>query len=364
MIGLVYILKTILYYVFLIITYVVSSHYNKKNKKLSFAIIIFLSLMISTYSFVSTAHPYVMDKRVYAIKFSHDIYLPQVRGESEGLYMLETNMHRFTYNPDILFFVVAFIYTFITLLAYKKSKRAKPFALMLLLLSEYMFFGFYQLKQCMAIALVTLGMVEHENGKKLIAYLLILLAIIFHEAALITIPLLIMLRGSDKKYIRYLEYIGFILIVLFFYPITSFILKFIIKLVPFLAYQLTIYINESGNFITDLNFLTALKGLPFYVITIVGFVKRKELKDKIPNYDRYLTITFFISITIILSIYMYWFFRFGTFYYLFAFILAQELFENIKVPKQKLLFLILTAGALLGLGIKLWLQYYFIYGGI
>ena len=68
MIGLVYILKTILYYVFLIIAYVVSSHYNKNNKKLSFAIIIFLSLMISTYSFISTAHPYVMDKRVYAIK--------------------------------------------------------------------------------------------------------------------------------------------------------------------------------------------------------------------------------------------------------------------------------------------------------
>ncbi len=362
--GMVYILKTILYYVIIAITFIVTSQYNKKNKKTSFTIIILLTLMISSYSFISTAHPYVMDKRVYATKFSHDIYLPQVKSESTGLYMLEANMHRVTYNPDILFFVVAFIYTFLTLLAYKKSKRAKPFSLLLLLLSEYLFFGFYQLKQCMAIALVTLGMVEHENGKKLIAYLLIALAIIFHEAALITIPLLIMLRGSNKKNIRIMEYIGFILIVLFFYPITSFFIKLIIKLVPFLAYQLTIYINESGNFITKLNFLTALKGLPFYVITIVGLVKRKEWKDKIPNYDKYLTITSFISLTIILSIYMYWFFRFGTFYYLFAFILAQELFEQIKEPKQKLLYLILTAGVLLGLGIKLWLQYYFIYGGI
>lgn len=360
----IYVLKTIIFYAILLLTFFIASQYNMKNKKLSYKTIIILTLIISLYSFVSTAHPYVMDKRVYAIKFSKDIYLEQVKSESTGLYYLEDNMHRVTYNPDILFFVVAFIYTFITLVAYKKSKRAKPFALLLLLLSEYMFFGFYQLKQCLAIALVTLGMVEHENNHKIKAYLLIALAIIFHEAALITIPLLILLKGSNNKLIRIFEYISFILIVLFFYPITNFILRFIIKLVPFLAYQLTIYINESGSFITDLNFLTALKGLPFYVITTVGLLKRQELHDKIPNYDRYLTITFFISITIILSTYMYWFFRFGTFYYLFAFILAQELFEYIKDPKNKLLYLILVPGTLLALGVKLWLQYYFIYGGI
>ena len=359
-----YIIKTIIFYVIIFITYFIVSQYHIKNKKISYKTIIILTLIISLYSFVSTAHPYVMDKRVYAIKFSKDIYLEQVKSESTGLYYLEDNMHKLTYNPDILFFVVAFIYTFITLVAYKKSKRAKPFALLLLMLSEYMFFGFYQLKQCMAIALITLGLVEHENNHKIKAYLLILLAIIFHEAALITIPLLIMLKGSDNKLIRIIEYLSFILIVLFFYPITNFILKIFIKLVPFLAYQLTIYLNDSGNFITDINFLTALKGIPFYTITLVGLLKRNELANKIPNYDKYLTITFFISITIVLSTYMYWFFRFGTFYYLFAFILAQELFENIKDSKNKLLFLILTAGTLLGLGIKLWLQYYFIYGGI
>ena len=359
-----YIVKTLIFYIIILLIYFIASQYNMKNKKITYKVILILTLIMSSYSIISTAHPYVMDKRVYAIKFSKDIYLEQVKSESTGLYYLEDNMHRITHNPDILFFAVAFIYTFITLVAYKKSKRAKPFALLLLLLSEYMFFGFYQLKQCLAIALVTLGMVEHENEHKVKAYLLIALAIIFHEAALITIPLLIMLKGSDNKLIRILEYIGFILIVLFFYPLTSLLVKIFIKIIPSLAYQLTIYINDSGNFITDINFLTALKGLPFYVITFVGLIKRKELIEKIPNYDKYLTITFYISITIILSTYMYWFFRFGTFYYLFAFILAQELFENIKDPKNKLLFLILTVGVLLGLGIKLWLQYYFIYGGV
>ena len=356
---LIYILKIIMYFAIILITYKVL----KNSKKDSMCTIILLTIILSSYSFISTAHPYVMDKRVYAIRFINDIYQTQVKNDSLGLYLIESLTHKFTYNADVLFFIVAFIYFFITLIAFKKAK-AKPFALLLLLLSEYPFFGYYQLKQCLAIAFITLGLVEYDNKNKLKAYLYIVIACLFHEAALITIPLLIMLKGSNKRIIRTIEYLFFILSVLFFYPITNYIAKVFIKVVPFLQEQLTIYLNETGNFKTSINLLTMLKGIPFYIIAGVALFKRNKLSKKINNYDRYLTITIFISLTIVLSTYMYWFFRFGTFYYLFAFILATHLLDDMKESKDKLLFVLLTAGTFLALSIKLWIQYYFIYGGI
>ncbi len=359
----IYFLKIVLYFLLLYITYKTFQRYSLKNKKVSLVTIILLSLLIGSYSFVCTAHPYVMDKKVYATWFMNDIFQKQVRNESTGLWMIESATHKFTYNADIFFFIVAFLYTFITLIAYRKSK-SKPYTLLLLLLSEYPFFGFYQLKQCFAIAFTALGMIEHENHHKIKGYIYILIAIIFHEAALITIPLLIMLRGSKKKIIRIIEYIGFILSVLFFNQITTVIVKIFIKLFPYLGTQLTIYLTDNNSFITDMNYLTIFKGIPFYVIAFYGITRRKQLKNSINNYDKYLIITVFISITIILSMYMYWFFRFGTFYYLFAFMLASEILNKIKEPKEKLLFVLLTAGTFLALAIKLWIQYYFIYGGI
>ena len=91
----------------ILIVFRVIKKIEEKNKKISVISAVFLSLFMGCYSFVCTAHPYVMDKRVYSLKFSSDIYLGQVKEDSIGLWGLENLIHKVTYNPDVLFFIIA-----------------------------------------------------------------------------------------------------------------------------------------------------------------------------------------------------------------------------------------------------------------
>lgn len=361
--NLIYILKIFCFFLMIFIMYKVAKKTERNKKKLSWGAIILLSTLIGLYSFVCTAHPFVMDKEIYAIKFENDIYSSQVKNESLGLWMLEKTIHIFTYNPNIFFFIVAFFYAFITLVAYRKARNASALTMLLLGLSEYFFFGYYQLKQCIAVAIVTLALVEYENGYKIKSLILVILAIFFHESALIIIPTIIIWKGTDKKVVRVIGYISLICCTLFFNHITSLIIKIVINNVPFLAEQLSIYISE-GSIITSKNIFTIFKGVPFYFVTIYGIVKRKEYLNKIEDYDKYLMLSCFTCFTIILSYYMYWMFRLGTYYYMNFFILATQIYGKIENKKLRKFYLYFEIMTLAGLALKLWMQYYFIYGGI
>ena len=155
---------------------------------------------------IMTAYPYVMDKALYATTFGKDIYLNQIFKDSIGLWIIEKILHIFTYNPMILFFTISYIYSYITLHSfecYLKHSKNSSKAIILLLLSEYTFFGFYMLKQCIAIALVTLALIKniYEN-KNIIKYFII--AILFHESAIIAFLIYLITKYINNKFVAWL----------------------------------------------------------------------------------------------------------------------------------------------------------------
>ena len=62
--------------------------------------------------------------------------------------------------------------------------------------------------------------------------------------------------------------------------------------------------------------MSTLKGIPFYIITLVGWIKRRELIDEINNYDNYLFLSGVISFIYIASVYNSWVNRLAYFFYL------------------------------------------------
>lgn len=358
----IYILKIMIYIVMLFCIYFIVKKEYLKKKKLSNGIKLFISLLFMGYSIISTAHPYVMDKAIYALKFSSDIYAKEVLRESVGLWLVEHLLHFFTYNPMVLFSVISFAFTYIILTAYNKCEEAKPISLLLLLVSEFFIFSFYQLKQCIATALITLSLVEYFNNKKLISFVYIFIAILFHESALIIIPVLILLKGSKNRLVRLLEYLLFIVFILFFNQINNTIIRVVIYIIPSLSEQMSIYINDY-SIITNANFMTTLKGIPFYIITVISILERKSLKDK-KCIDSYILLSCINCMTIILSGYMYWLFRFGIYFQFSNIILATYVIDSFKNEYNKKIFKLVIAGIFLLLTIKLWVQYYFNYGGI
>ena len=359
---LIYMFKIILYFFMIFVIYfIVKKKYNL-NKKLSSGIKILISSMITCYSAISTAYPFVMDKAIYALKFSSDIYSEQVFNDSLGLWIIEKILHIFTYNPSVLFLLTTFIFSYIILTAYNRAKDAKPITLLLLLTSEYFIFSFYQIKQCVATAFVTLGLVEYFNKNKKLGFLCFVIAIIFHESAIIIFPIIFLLRGTSKKILRILEYIIFLVCIIFFNQISYLVIKFIVFLVPSMGNQLSLYIN-NGNVIIDSNFMTILKGLPFYLITFFALLQRKNI-SKQDNYDKYLILSCFNCVTIMLSGYMYWMFRIGIYFYFSNFVLATIVYENFKLKQNKKIYIFTLMLILIILLLKLLIQYYFKYGGI
>ena len=158
---LVYFIKIILFFSFSFIVYYYATK-DKKDRKIKGVHFVFLCLLYIGYSFIITKQPFILDKKIYALKFSSDIYSSQVYKDSIGLWGISKFLHIFTYNPVVLFSTIAFLFFSMTLIAYNKyNNKATPYALLLIGVSEYYLYGFYLLKQCISIGLIALLFVEY-----------------------------------------------------------------------------------------------------------------------------------------------------------------------------------------------------------
>lgn len=357
-----YIIKICYYFLLMFAIFYIAKRKYKSNNKFPIITIIFVSALYGVYSIICGKYPYVSDRLNFAFRFASDAYEEFVFNESMGLFFLEKLLHIFTYEPKVLFFVVAFIFMFVTLLAYRNLDEANPQALLLLLLSAYPTYGLYMLKQSLAVAIMFLAFSYYKKNKQ-ISIICTIVAILFHESALVVIPVVLVLKLLKNNVTRKLVYIFSAIVLLGFANFNNVLISYVIKLVPALENQLSAYLNvQNGAIISNGTYLTFLKGIPFFLTFIVGLFNRKENENE--KYNEYMFLTFFVSITFILSNYMYWLFRFGLYFYFPVFIFAERVLQNIKSEKNKMAYYICTYGLSLFLSVRLWCQYYFLYGGL
>lgn len=361
-----YIAKIIIYFIFSIVLYKYLKKREKKNKKkkISFIAIIVFGFLFGLYGIICGPIPYTADRLNYALRFSNDIYLNFIKSNSIGLYFIYNFLHFFSYDPNLLFFFMGFIYFVLTMYAYNIEKESSPLGMLLLLLSTYGLFGFYMYKQAIAIVCIVIAFHHLKENKTFRCALFILFATLFHESAWISIPLFILLRINPNSKIKTsLFFIIILFLVLFFNSISSSIVKFF-NFIPGIDTQLLNYLNADGGIKVSNNYLTALKAIPFYIILLYGFIKNNNLKNKIENYNIKMILTIFVCSTSILSIYNYWLWRFGAFFYFPVLMFSVEIYQNMSNKKEKNFYILLLVSVLFILQLKLLIQYYFIHGGI
>ncbi len=221
-------------------------------------------------------------------------------------------------------------------------------------------YSFYQYKQAPALGLMALSFAYYQRDKKLYALLFMIGAITFHESALAMIPLYVVIIGSGKKWVRIAEIlflfscvVGFKYINIGFVRISSFI--------PRLDSQLQSYLDDTGGIGIESNIATIIKGIPYYIITIVGLVNRYKLKDSIKFYDQYLTMSIFASVCVLMSAYMYWMWRFGSYVYFPVLIFASLIYREMGNNRELFKWTVITSLAFFTF--RAFAQYYFKYGG-
>ena len=339
---------------------ILGKYYSKNMLLISSALII--CLLEGMYSFIcGPYHVYLVDRLVFANRFSAGYYS---KASSTGLYYIQEFLRKFTSNPDMLFFVVAFIFMAATLAAYNKSKDATPTALLYMCMSQYMLYGCYQLKQALAAAFTALAIVCFLEKKYVGCVISVILAISFHETAFVLLPLLLALYGSKSKIVKYASYLVLVLFVLFFSQFTRIGISLFTRFIPGMTGQVSAYLDDTGGLEVSGSILTSLKGFPLYYITYMGIIYRNKVRRKIENIDKYILLCVFASVATVASVFMPWMWRFAELVYFPVFIFAALLRDQLDNDKKKNEFDLIVCLSLALFTYRKLVLSYFVYGGI
>lgn len=362
-----YIVKILYYLAFVVSLFFYARYKYKKDKitKFGWVALILFAVAFGAYAIIcGPPGESTGDRSRYAVRFENTGYENFTMKSSLGLYLLQEFLHLFTWDSSVLFFVVGFLFCVINLYCYKKTEKEVPLFLLLLFSARYALFGFFALKQALALAFVNLAYTAYWRDKKWWALLALVVVVLFHESALIMIPCILIAEFCKKTDKRRKILYGISMALVLLFPLIGNLFVKVASLMPWLGGQLANYVNGDGFLALDFNFFTIFNSLVYYVITAVVLVYRKKLKEKIENYDFFLILAIFCSVFSLLSMYMYWMFRFAMFFYVPTFILATQIYQNIENKRKRKIFLCSVVGILSVFMIKLLVQYYFIYGGI
>lgn len=318
-----YMLKIAYYFIFGLVMYCIAQNHEillaRRNngesirvssRRIGVIAIVILALLWAHHTVFCSSVPPRSDRLRYAVTFESGM-LARVRKSSFGLYVIEFLLHKITNNSLWLFISIAVLCVSVTLIAYNTYPQATSESLLFLGLSTYLLFACYALKQAPANALVGLSVAGFMKKNRAICIGSLTLAILFHEAAWIMVPIYIVLLGSKRRSVRFLQY-ALLLVCLFdFVHISTSFLNLLSNLIPGFSAQISSYIDESGELSVGYYGLTVIKGLPIYIISIVGYRYRSVCKDSIENYDSLLFITTFAAFARLTCIYMYWMWRFS-----------------------------------------------------
>lgn len=364
-IELLYIIKIALILIYIISIFVIAKRKYFKKNKFPIIYIIGFSILFAILSYNCGSDPHSgLDRGRYFMHYLTGNDVSQSQSPGLNFFFLQCrSLHLDEYEMVSLF---SFIYMFIMLIAYKFSKCTDPFALLCLLLSIYLIYGFSIIKQGLSQSMITLAFVAYftyvqgNSAHKIIKWLsvvfLLIIGCLFHEAGYLILMIFLALFFWDNPIVRKFGYFCLPLVIFLF----GYVLTFFLSASETLESQFGGYEDSTEASFT----FTIFKSVPFYVVTIVAIYYRSFLKTKIRGFEKELLICCCCSLFGLLCIYNYWFFRFSLFLYFPFFTFMSQMKRHLVTKKNGVLFINLSFVLFVLLDIKLLIQYFFKYGGL
>ncbi len=281
-----------------------------------------------------------------------------------GLQLLVDVFRLFSDNFTVFLLLVCFICIALTLYAYRIYKHATPIAIFLLLSTQYLFSTFVNLKQCFANAFAALffAVLFEMRGRKrdIWCIVLMVLACLFHQTAIILLPIYLVCRGKNRKPINLILLLSFVAL-LFLDKLAVLAASILSPIVPSISAKIMEYFGSLSGAGGDA--ITLLKGFPYYIILAVGIRKRKKLMGKIENYDNYLLICLIMVLTQLAGLWSYWLPRLQYFLYLPVFVLFGQMLALEGSRKTRFCLRVAVCGSILFFSFRDLILIYTLYGG-
>jgi len=279
-------------------------------------------------------------------------YLQDFNGRLTGYSGFDAFMqlaHQLTDNFYYVLYAITFICCVILLFAYKYSEDSTPGSLFILLCTPYVLNSFVALKQVFACtsASIMFAFISKPISIKrdIICVICVILACLFHASGYLLIPIFLILRFYNNINFE-ITIISIIAIAIFLQPVSIFIAGHTSSIFPNLSSKLNEYFMEGSSHDTDGSTVAFIKGLPYYIATILGLINRRAYRDKDGNYDMYLMILCIGSVTYACSLVSYWLIRLISILYFPVSIAIYKVISLEKKPKYRLLEYIIVVGGL------------------
>ena len=303
-----------------------------QRSKMPLFLMIVISLLFVIFNYVATET---------SIGFGHDRtnYLASFNGSRSAsnliLRLLIVLSHRAGLNFNTFLYLITFLFSMLTLYAYRISTESTPYGMFLLFLTPYYISSLTALKQAFAAAAASIFfvvLIENNTRKsKIIALLLMLFCILSHPSGYILIPLYLLLRKKPSKLLIVGFFVAFLIIAVLFENLIPVFMR-ISALGPADIFdKMEHYFGEERDFENSFGSYI-LKGIPYYYIVLMGVLNRRELVRKIENYDKYLLVASTGAFLFLMSWHSYWFTRF---IYLFNFIMIIFWCKIVKQIKDR-----------------------------
>ena len=329
-------LVSIVYLFIIFIVFALS--YNKKEKiiKLNYKKILLFSLMFTILSFIVIK----FSTTLHGDRYNYYIEFLGYRSTSSGLTFIFDLIKRINGNFFVLGYFITFTCTFILFLSLKINIIKSKETILFVLFTDIIFFTFSVYKQCYTNMFSALFFAVLFNKKikykNIICIALIALCCAFHSTGYILIPIyILMVLYQNKK----MKIAPSILIVLIFIVFQQNILQMLsntfINIIPQISNKIQEYFYTEAFQVSST--LVFVKGIPFYLVTIIGLFKYKKL-NKIENYEKYLLLSIIGSTSYLFSIFSYWMYRFTLLFYLPTAMLFSVIIDNETNGKNRWLF--------------------------
>lgn len=325
---------------YLILCFIIVITYNrKKEQKISISYIILVSILFVIYNAFCTH----LSTRIGGDRSNYLYEFLGYRSTSIGLTYIFNLVKIFTNDIRYVYYLTTFICSYITFYCLFRDKNSNVYSLTFLLCTDFIFFTFVALKQCYVCAIMCLIYYiifnYNKRHKYLIVSLLVYIACLFHSTGFILILIVIIFYLYKNKKINPVYIIMlFAIFLLFFSNIIALLSRILYIYMPSLSDKIYEYFYSPGVY-TDSK-LIFLKGLPFYIVSILGIVKYKKYR-KIDNYDKLLILCSIGSIAYFISIISYWMYRITAIFYLPLSLLFGIIINNEKKGKNKLVYFLL-----------------------
>lgn len=343
--------------------------YKSTGRVLSTVSLLVITILLAWYSVLSLPETIDLagDRSLYWFLYQSNV---DISSRSKGLAWEWNLLRQIAVSKEFLFFSTSFLFILLTLISLKNCKQSTPQALLLLSVSIYFIYGYVLLKQNMAnafscAAFTSFFNITNENNRKkiiliLLTVLFVSLSFIFHESAYLLVLVFPVLFLWDNKYVRWVGTFAIFAALIAIPFFNSSILTYFMNANEDLESQVAAYASAEMS----TNIITIVKGAPFYIITIVGFINRRNLIERISNYDRYLLLSLITSAASILSMVNYWYFRFGMLLYAPVFVYAGLIHHEQKKSNENHFWFFFICLIFIALAIKQLAQYYMKHGGI